>query len=319
MKNLSMRDAFFDALYEIAKKDRNVIIVSADMGAPSLDKFRETLPSQFINVGIAEENMVTVATGLALEGKKVYLYAIMPFVTMRCYEMIKVDMSLMNIPITAVGVGAGFGYDDSGPTHHSTEDITIMRTLPNMTVLNSTDSVLARALAGISYRLPGPSYVRLDRETLPALYSENYDFSDGLKRFKDGEDVCIISTGNMVHTALEVSDMLAGETLKAGVIDLYRLKPVNKQLLMKELENSERIVTLEEHLLAGGLGGMMAEMLCDVDNARPLKRIGIEDKYYYAYGGRKNIQSLCGIDAPSVARRILSWIRNKNGVLTEGK
>lgn len=130
IQNITMRDAFLNRLYDIAKENRDIILISADMGAPALDKFRSDLSSQFINVGIAEANLVTIATGMALSGKKVFIYAIMPFVTSRCYEMIKVDLSLMNVPVTAIGVGAGFSYDDSGPTHHSTEDISIMRTLP---------------------------------------------------------------------------------------------------------------------------------------------------------------------------------------------
>lgn len=309
MKNISMRDAFFDRLYEIAKKDKNTILISADMGAPSLDRFRGDLASQFINIGIAEENMVTVATGLALSGKKVFIYAIMPFVTSRCYEMLKVDVSLMNIPITAVGVGAGFSYDDSGPTHHSTEDITIMRTLANMTVLSPSDSVMAARCAEISYKISGPSYVRLDREILPLINSKDDDFSDGLTSLKPGKDITIISTGNMVHIALEVSDRLADYSINAGVIDLYRLKPVNEKLLLESIQPSKRIVTLEEHLISGGLGSIVSEVLVDNDRTIPLRRFGILNKYYYAYGGRKNIQSLCRLDADYLTKTITEWLQ----------
>lgn len=307
MKNVSMRDAFFDTLYEISKKDRNVIVISADMGAPSLDKFRRDLTPQFINIGIAEDNMVTVAAGLALSGKKVYIYAIMPFVTSRCYEMLKVDLSLMDIPITAVGVGAGFSYDDSGPTHHSTEDIAIMRALPNMTILNSSDSVMAAKFAELSYKLPGPSYVRLDREKLPLIYKRNDDLSSGVTFFRNGSDICIISTGNMVHRALEIAAKLEKYSIDVGVIDLYRLKPVNKELLLESIEKTKSIVALEEHLVAGGIGSIIAEIMVDNNKVRPLKRIGIEDKYYYAYGDRKNIQSLCGLDRDSATTTISDW------------
>ncbi|MFC2001752.1 transketolase family protein, partial [Chloroflexota bacterium] len=191
MENISMRDAFFDKLYEIAIKDRNLIIVSADMGAPSLDIFRRDLGSQFINVGIAEENMITVATGLALEGKKVFTYAMTPFASSRCYEMTKVDLSLMNIPVTIVSVGAGFSYDDSGPTHHCTEDIAIMRVLPNMTILNSSDSAMAAIFAEMSCTISGPSFIRLDREILPLIYGQAHNFSDGLTNLKVGKDIYI--------------------------------------------------------------------------------------------------------------------------------
>ncbi len=310
MKNVSMRDAFFDELYEIARAERNIILISADMGAPSLDKFRRDLGNQFINIGIAEQNMVTVATGLALSGKKVFIYAIMPFVTSRCYEMIKVDLSLMNIPVTAIGVGAGFSYDDSGPTHHCTEDIAIMRALPNMTILSPSDSAMAAGFAEISCKTSGPSYVRLDRGILPQIYDQDDHFSDGLTRLKTGRDICIISTGNMVHRALEIADRLAEYSMDVGVIDLYRLKPINEQLLLEDIEQSERIVTLEEHLITGGVGSAVAEILVDHGSTIPLRRIGIQDRYYYAYGGRTNIQSICGLDADSATKTILEWLQS---------
>ncbi|MCK4788053.1 MAG: hypothetical protein KAV87_30145 [Desulfobacteraceae bacterium] len=309
MKNITMRDTFFDKLYEIAKKDRNIILVSADMGAPSLDKFRRDLSTQFINVGIAEENMVTVATGLALSGKKVFIYAIMPFATSRCYEMIKVDLSLMNTPVTIVGVGAGFGYDDSGPTHHSTEDITIMRALPNMTILSPSDSIMAAEFAKISCNISGPSYVRLDRQVQPLLYTRDTNFSEGLSSLRSGKDICIISTGNMVHKALEVSDKLTNYSIEAAVLDIYRLKPVNEKLLLEHSKNLQRVVTLEEHLLSGGVGSIVAEIMADNDETLPLKRIGIQDKYCYAYGDRENILSMCGLDTSSVTKTILDWLQ----------
>jgi len=309
MENISMRDAFFNKLYEIAKKDRNVILVSADMGAPSLDKFRRDLSGQFVNVGIAEQNMVIVATGLALGGKIVFIYAIMPFVTLRCYEMLKVELSMMNIPVTAVGVGSGISYDESGPTHHATEDIAIMRALPNMTILNSSDSIMAAKFAEMTCETSGPHYVRLDREKLPPIYNQSSDFADGLTNLKAGKDICIIATGNMVHRAFEVSNKLTEHSVDAGVVDLYRLKPINEELLLKSTEQSKRIVTLEENLMNGGMGSAVAEILADNDKTIPLKRFGIRDSYFFTYGGRNNLQSLCGLDVDSITKEILAWLQ----------
>jgi len=306
---ITMRDAFFDALYELAKRDRNIVVVSADMGAPSLDQFRRDLASQFVNVGIAEASMVTVAAGLALNGKRVFTYAIMPFATARCYELIKVDFSLMNLPVTTVGIGAGFSYEDSGPTHHSTEDITIMRALPNMIIFSPSDYVMAAKLAEVVCQIPGPTYIRLDRQMLPRLYDpkQSLTFSEGLASLKTGKDVCIIATGNMVHNALAIADKLAESSIEAGVIDLYRLKPVNEELLLDLIASSPKLVTLEEHLLIGGLGSAVAEMLVDHGQTIPLKRFGIPDKYVYAYGGREHIQRICGIDVETVTKAIREW------------
>jgi len=160
LKNISMRDSFWSRLYDIAKKDRDVIILAADMGAPALDKFKRDLSSQFVNTGIAEQNTILIASGLTLGGKKVFAYAIAPFITLRCYEQIKVELAAMNIPVTLVGVGAGFSYDESGPTHHTLEDLSIMRTLPNITINNITDNVMATAFADISYKSTSPNYIR---------------------------------------------------------------------------------------------------------------------------------------------------------------
>ena len=142
---ISQRDAFFNRLFEYAKEDKDIILVSADMGAPSLDQWRLTLPSQYVNVGIAEANAIGIATGLAKLGKRVYVYAIAPFVSLRCYEQLKLGPCMHNLPITIVGVGAGFSYEESGPTHHTLEDVSIMSTLPHMEVVTITDSVMAEA------------------------------------------------------------------------------------------------------------------------------------------------------------------------------
>lgn len=311
MSNISMRDSFFDELYPIAMKDKNLIIISADMGAPGLDKFRENLAGQFVNVGIAEQNMINIATGLALEGKKVFVYAIMPFATLRCYEIIKVNLAIMNIPVTIIGIGAGFSYDDSGATHHSTEDISVMRVLPNMTILSPSDSIMAAWFARISCQMTTPNYVRLDREVLPLLYQPNTAFTAGLANLRTGDDVCIIATGNMVHIALEVSDKLKGYSIHAKVIDLYQIKPINQMLLLHNLERVKRIVTLEEHLLIGGMGSAVIETLADNGKAIPIKRVGIQDRYLYVYGGRQILQSACGLDANSVTETISVWLRGK--------
>ena len=307
----TMRDAFFDKLYELARSDPNVVLVDADMGAPSLDKFRKDLPAQFINVGIAEQNAISVASGLAFEGKKAFAYAIAPFITLRCYEQIKVNMCSMKIPVTAVGVGAGFSYEDSGPTHHTTEDIAIMRALSNITIINATDNVMASKCAEIACDSNDPMYVRLDREPLPVIYDKKETFEDGVSCLKKGKDICIISTGNMVHKALEVADILKNEMLDVSVVDLYRLKPVNKKLLLEYINQSERIITLEEHLIDGGLGSIVAEVFVDNTVTIPMKRIAIPDKYCYTYGGREAIRRTIGLDTDSVVKTILNFADKK--------
>lgn len=306
---IAMRDAFFDALYDIAKKDRQVILVSADCGAPSLDKFREDLSKQYFTVGIAEQNMISLAAGLALEGKIVYTYAIAPFASLRCFEQIKVDLCCMKLAVTILGVGAGFGYDIMGPTHHATEDLSIMRALPSLTIFNPSDSNISSALAEITYKSGGPNYVRFDRGQAPILYSDKReDFSQGLTTLKKGKRLCIIASGIMVQRALEVAKALSQYSIDAGVIDLYRIKPINENLLLDTVDNYENIVTLEEHFAIGGLGSAIIGTLCDNQKILPLKRIGICNKYFFEYGGREHLQKLCYLDTKSVVDNIAKWM-----------
>lgn len=311
VSSVDMRDAFLDALYALAREDRRVILLSADFGAPSLDKFRKNLHEQYINVGITEQSMVSIAAGLALTGKIIYMYAIAPFVTLRCYEQIKIDVCSMNLAVTAVGVGSGFAYASAGPTHHATEDIALMRALPYMTVLSPSDSIMASRFARISYKRQGPTYLRLDRGRSPLFYSDkDDDFQRGLTVIKKSRDVYIVSTGAMLQSALEVSDELAQHAVDCGVIDLYRLKPVNTALLLDTIKESKRIVSLEEHVINGGVGSILAEVLSDAQVCKPLKRIAIMDERCFGFGDRKSLQRCCGLDVAHVTSTILQWIKN---------
>ena len=305
--NISQRDAFWNKVYELAKENSDIIVISADCGAPALDKFRKDLSGQFVQTGIAEANSVLIAAGLALGGKKVFAYAIAPFITLRCYEQIRVNLAGMNLPITLVGLGAGFSYDDSGPTHHTLEDISIMRILPNLTVNNITDSAMAAGFADISCKMKGPNYVRLDRQIFSPVYKKGDDFSPGLSVLREGADICIVATGNMVYRALEVSEELKEHSIEAKVIDLYTF-PINKDLFLEKISGSKKIITLEEHTIPGGMGGAVAEVLADNNKFIPLRRLGANCRkgYCYKYGGRQNIQSLFGLDKKSIINVIVS-------------
>jgi len=309
MNNLTQRDAFWNRIYDLAKTNRDIVVVSVDMGAPSLDKFRIDLPGQFVNVGIAEQNAIVVAAGLAMTGKHPFVYAIAPFVTLRCLEQIRVESGIMNIPITIVGVGAGFGYDDSGPTHHLTEDIAIMRAIPNIVINSISDNVMADAVAQMSCSMPVTNYVRLDRQKSPVIYEQGTDFSQGLAVLRDGDDGCIIATGDMVHAAINVADKLSKENLSIKVLDLFTL-PINKTALIDELNPGKPIVTLEEHFLPGGLGSAVCEVLTDAEVLIPVKRIGLsfEKAYCYKYGGREEIRKYYGIDTDGVLKQIKDFM-----------
>lgn len=313
---IGMRDAFFEDLYEIACKDRDVILISADNGAPTLDRFWQNLPDQCFTVGIAEQQMIGMAAGMAFEGKKVYTYAIAPFVTTRVHEQNKLDICAMNLPIVNLGVGAGYAYDIMGPSHHTVEDVSIMRALPLMKIHSPADSVCARALARISYEDPSPQYIRFDRAGIPALYEgRGLDFTHGMVETRPGgRDAVILAMGIMVHQALKVADGLAEKGLDVGVVDLHRVKPINQTLLFQILARTPRLVTLEEHLLSGGMGSSIAEIFVDHGVTTPLLRIGQEDRFVFDYGGRQAIWKKYGFDVPGISSRILRWLGQAAGL-----
>jgi len=305
--NIDIRDAFFDEVYRIASKDPDVIFLTADMGAFSLNRFKAELNHQYFNVGVAEQNLVGVATGLALAGKKVFIYTIAAFVTQRCYEQIKVDLCGMHLPVTIIGSGPGITYESDGPTHHAIQDVAIMRALPGMTIFNPSDAASAAAAARLAYASDGPVYVRIDKGKLPRLHDSSEDFSRGLTLLKKGRDLCIIATGIMASQAYKVADELARHSIDAGIIDLYRLKPVNEELLLDFIGKSKAVATLEEHSLVGGIGSAVSEIITDKRMTLPLKRIALTEQACPGYGNREWMHTFYGLDTDSVTKTILDW------------
>ncbi len=308
---LGMRDTFSATLYNIAKKDKRIILITSDTGAICHDKFKIKLPGQYYNIGIAEQNMVGVAAGLAMAGKLVYVYALIPFATMRCYEQIRVDLCCMNLAVTVVGVGAGYDYSTLGPTHHGTEDIALMRTLPGMTIFSPSDSIMVDAIARMSYELPGPKYIRLDRTGTPLIYHDrNEDFTRGIAVLRTGDDLCIIATGRMVYNALKVADKLAKHGVEATVIDFYRIKPVAEELLFENIDKFDFVVTMEEHFLNGGIGTAINEILVKKRKRCIVKNFGIPDRFCRQYDGKREyLQGLMGIDIESTSSILMKMIK----------
>ncbi|HJN88307.1 MAG TPA: transketolase C-terminal domain-containing protein, partial [Dehalococcoidia bacterium] len=304
---VDMRDAFFDEINRLAAKNRDVLLLTDDQGAFSLEWLRENLPEQYFNVGVAEQNLISVAAGLALGGKIPIVYGISPFMTLRCYEQVRNDLCCMELPVTIVASGAGYSYGGDGPTHHATQDVAIMRALPDMTILNPSDAVSTTDFARMACLEPVPKYVRIERSTLGKIYDNGHDFSAGLDLLVDGPDLVIISTGIMTHQALQAAEELARRGVAAGVIDLYRLKPVDEEALLEAIGDTPRIVTLEEHSLIGGLGSLVCEILSDHGRPIPVKRIGLPDRYLYKYGSREWLQALVGLDLDSIVNSILGW------------
>jgi transketolase len=306
MNSSTQRDAFWNTVYNSAKLDRNIVVVTADMGAPALDRIRRDLAGQFVNVGIAEQNAITLAAGLVLTGKNVFTCAIAPFITLRCLEQIRVEGAIMRIPINVVGVGAGFGYEDSGPTHHLVEDIAVMRAFPNITIHSITDNVMAKYVAKkLCTKNTNANYVRLDRKTFPDIYTKDTDFSKGFSVVKQGADAYIFATGCMVHTALDITKQFKKNGVSIGVVDVFTL-PIDGKSLAPIVRKMKKIITLEEHFMAGGFGSAIGEFLNDHEINIPFKRLGLpmDRGYCYEYGGRETIREYYGLDKRSLTKKI---------------
>lgn len=307
---LGMRDVFFEALHGIFKHDDRCVFVTADNGAPTLDPIANDFPSRFHQVGIAEAHMMGFAAGLALEGRKVWTYAIAPFVTERVFEQVKLDLCAMNLDVCCLGVGAGFAYDVMGPSHHMVTDLSIMRTLPNLTIWSPADPATAGRLARLTHETRGPQYVRLDRVGLEDIPG-GAETSSGLRWWGFGEashaGTTIVATGVTVHTALKVAERLARAGLSGRVVDVWRIKPLNAHDFKSALGAPRRIVTIEEHLLAGGLGSLVLETLSDAGVvARPVMRFGVPDALTFTYGGRDAIWEQYGLTVDAITREVLA-------------
>ena len=304
---LGKRGTFGSAFSELAPGRENIIAMSADFTRSSgLERFSKAYPEQFINVGIAEQNGLLIGAGMALEGKKPFIYAIAPFVTLRALELIRVECGIMDIPVTLVGVGAGFGYEDSGPTHHLVEDIAIMRAMPHITINNVADAEMARAAADYCAGAKHTNYVRLERKLTENIYTSAPDFEKGFTVFRKGKDGMIVASGYMLQAAKAVIDELGKQGKDFGLMDLFRV-PANETELVKVLAGVPRIISYEEHFLPGGFGSYLLEVLNDRNCVKPVLRIGIEHSqgYNYVYGGREEIHKSLGLDVSSVVKRII--------------
>ena len=301
---MTMRDAFLGRLHTEMACDERVFVVTDDFGAPTLDKIRADFPDRFVNVGIAEQNAVNIATGLALEGHVSYAYGIAGFMTMRCYEQIRSNLSLAAElrPINAniVGVGAGISYDLSGPSHHCLEDITLMRLLPNLEVLSPSDWLLTGEIAAYTLRSEHPKYIRLDSKPLPAIYRTEAlpHIATGFHKFAAGKNACIVATGYMTHVALRAA---AQSPEPVGVVDLFAFRPLDTKLLFQTLSQYRRVVTVEEGFIhRGGLDAMITQLLSCGGAATRVHALGVNDRYLFDVGNRAHLHKLCAMDETAI-------------------
>lgn len=300
-----MRDTFVRTLLEIAKKDKNVYIVTGDLGFGVLKPFWTELPNQIINAGIAEQNMTSIAAGLAMQGKIVYTYSIGNFPTLRCIEQIRNDCAYHNANVKVVCVGGGFVYGSLGMSHHATEDIAIMRALPDVTVLAPGDLVEAEKATEAIYEKQGTCYLRLGRGGEKRIHDKLDGFTIGKAiKIQQGERVAIFSTGAIFDEVNEACEELKEQGIVPTVYTFPTVKPIDKDVILQCAGAHDCILTVEEHNLSGGFGSAVAEVLAENGGRAKLVRVALDDRYSCIVGSQKYLRKQYGIDAKAIAKKV---------------
>lgn len=311
-----MRDTFVRTLVELAQQNSDIELITGDLGFGVLKPFWETVPNQFTNAGIAEQHMTSMAAGMALTGKTVFTYSIGNFPTLRCLEQVRNDCAYHHANVKIVCIGGGFVYGSLGMSHHATEDLAIMRALPDVVVMAPGDTLEAAAATRAIARYPGTCYLRLGRGGEKAVHSE-------LPEFKIGEalpitgtdctqaDVAIFSTGAILDVACNTVAMLKEQGLCVMQYSFPTIKPLDEKAIRTCANKSKLILTIEEHNIVGGFGSAVAEVLSELDHAPRLLRIGINDEYCTRVGSQQYLRDSYGLNAPAISQKVISILKNK--------
>lgn len=302
-----MRNAFAAEMTDQAARDSQVVLLSGDIGNRLFDKFKDTAPGRFFNCGVAEANMITMGAGMAMSGLRPVAYTITPFITTRVMEQIRNDVCYHNVPMTIVGVGSGLSYASLGATHHSCEDIAMLRALPNMTVLAPADAHEVRAAIRASLDQDGPVYIRMGKKGEPLIHDDVPPFTIGRGIvLREGGDVCLLGTGTMLPTVIEAADKLAKAGIAAQIVSLHTIKPLDEELLGDVFARCRAVATIEEHSVIGGLGGAVSEWMADNGPQRArLIRFGTEDAFIKVAGETDYAREAAGLTARHIFERVV--------------
>lgn len=301
-----MRNAFANTLTELAAHDDRIVLLSGDIGNRMFDRFKAACPDRFFNCGVAEANMMSMAAGLAMSGLRPVVYTITPFVTTRCLEQIRVDVCYHHVPVLIVGVGGGLSYASLGATHHSCEDIAFLRVLPHMRVVCPGDAWETAAAVKAALSQDEPVYLRLGKKGEPQVHTGEPDFEIGRAiTIRDGSDVVLLSTGNLLPTAVAVAELLNAENISVRVVSFHTVKPLDDGCLIQAFQAARVVATLEEHSILGGFGSAVAEWLADQPASRAsLVRIGTADAFLHEAGDQAHGRAHFELTAPQIATRI---------------
>lgn len=288
-----MRNAFVRALIDSARHDDRIFLLVGDLGFSVVEPFANEFPSRFVNVGVAEQNMMAVAAGLAISGKIVFTYSIVNFATLRCLEQIRNDVCYHNANVKVIAIGGGVSYGILGMTHHGTEDIGALRILPNMKVVCPGDALEADLATRSLAQTDGPAYLRLAKAGEPAIHAAPPQFEIGKAiELRSGRDVVFLATGPILKNALEAGDRLTSVGITAGVYSVHTVKPIDARLIARLVDETPVILTIEEHGLCGGLGSAVAEVMAEIPRKHCcLRRIALPEGFIKEVGSQEYLRS----------------------------
>lgn len=306
-----MHIAFANTIFSLAENDENVVWISADNGTDYDKIFSNNFPKQYINAGIAEENMVAMSAGMASEGKIPFIYTGSTFLAYRAYEFIRNDICLQNRNVKLIGFGAGFSISNLGVTHHATEDISLLRTLPNMVILSPATAEEVREAVVWAYEYEGPVYIRLEMSAEQKAWNdENAKLSFGKnKMLKNGTELALFAVGSMVHSAMRVAERLEEENISCKVVNSVFLAPFDYELLETVCKECAYLVSIEEHSCIGGLGSILSDYLIEHNKRVKLCKIGLSDGFAYGYGTHTQMRELNKLDDEMIYKRIKEFIQ----------
>lgn len=305
-----MRESFVARLSELAEKNKDIMLITGDLGFGVLVDYWTRFPTQFINAGVAEQNMIGLAVGLSTLGKTVFVYSIGNFPVIRCLEQIRNDACYHKANVKIVCVGGGFSYGSLGVSHHATEDISIMRSLPDMTVFTPCDKWEAAEATEAMLNTPGTCYLRLDKSAAPITNVPGERFEPGKARIiRDGSDAALIASGGILGEALKAADMVAKEGIECRVISMHTIKPLDRESIADACRNTGGIITVEENTVFGGLGSAVSE-ICLEEDMRPgfFHRIGLRDGFSSIVGSQEYLLKCYEMDANAIAASIKSKV-----------
>lgn len=302
-----MRNAFAKTITELATQDERVVLLSGDIGNKLFDEFKAKHPKRFFNCGVAEANMISLAAGMAMCGLRPFAYTIASFITYRVIEQIRLDAGYHHLPVTVVGVGAGLSYASLGATHHTLEDIAMLRSIPGIKVICPGDSMEIKAALPALLKQNDPAYVRIGKKGEPVFHKEvpsNYQIGKSLQ-IRDGKDISILSTGNMLPSAVTVAEELNKKGISAAVYSFHTVKPLDEQTLTQRFQSDRLVCTLEEHSVIGGFGSAVAEWYVGKEKLKAkLIRFGTPDSFLHEAGEQEHARKVCGIEEHQLIEKI---------------